>query len=274
MEKRLRDNTIERRSGQKDERWNVPPWLENGVGADARRGFGQGKGRRKRAGILPSGNGAVEQVVCFRKEILTPYVDRGKVFFDPFLLNQLMRNLVSVPRTVVENDPQYKQLISYVVIRSGKLYLTYRRTEKREEKRFPEIYSIGVGGHVNAKDRSQLNLSDSSLWRRAPLLRAALREIQEEVVTPTRINKKPELVCFIDDNSDEVGRLHFGIVWLLDIGSPSIRRGRRGTGEITFLSLAFLRNDKARLERWSRLLVDYFASCGEEVQVQRSIGMI
>lgn len=201
-----------------------------------------------------------EEILCFDREILSSYSGREKVFWDPFLWKRILDNLENFPRATVENDYRYKQLVAYVVVKTDELYLTYKRTKKGAEKRLSEKYSIGIGGHINVDDKSQLTLTDSHQERDMNLfLQAVRREIGEEINLKSRGLEEPELLCFINDDSDEVGKLHFGIVWILKIETPDVSGGKRGVSELRFYDIHSLKARKRRFERWSQLLIDYFA---------------
>src|SRR2546426_10356087 len=53
------------------------------------------------------------------------------------------------PRASMEEDPSFKQIIPYLIVRHrGRLFLVQRSTEGGET-RLHGKYSIGVGGHIN-----------------------------------------------------------------------------------------------------------------------------
>src|SRR4051794_32977075 len=55
-------------------------------------------------------------------------------------------------RDEAETDPEWKQVIPYLVLRDrGSLFLM-RRTRAGSDARLHERYSIGIGGHVNPAD--------------------------------------------------------------------------------------------------------------------------
>src|SRR5260370_20106457 len=56
------------------------------------------------------------------------------------------------PRSEVENDPSFQQIIPYVVFRHGDRYLLTHRLRASSEKRLRKQYSLGVGGHINPRD--------------------------------------------------------------------------------------------------------------------------
>ena len=57
-----------------------------------------------------------------------------------------------IPRPDAENDPDYKQIIPYVVLRRGDEIFMTRRLKKGGEARLHGLMSIGVGGHINPVD--------------------------------------------------------------------------------------------------------------------------
>ncbi len=123
-----------------------------------------------------------------------------------------------------------------------------------------EEYSIGIGGHVNISDSSQLTLFDYD-YEDGFLLQAVSREINEEINIKSGILNEPQLVCFINDDSNDVGKVHFGTVWLLEIREPDVSiKGERGIGKITFDDISNLQAGRSRFERWSQLLIDYLGA--------------
>src|ERR1700682_1106547 len=55
-------------------------------------------------------------------------------------------------RGEVEEDPDYQQIIPYLVFRHRDLYLLTRRLKQSTEKRLRHLYSLGVGCHINPVD--------------------------------------------------------------------------------------------------------------------------
>ena len=56
------------------------------------------------------------------------------------------------PRSEVEEDPGFKQIIPYVVFRSGDGVFCYTRGKSQGEARLHRLRSLGVGGHVSEED--------------------------------------------------------------------------------------------------------------------------
>jgi predicted NUDIX family phosphoesterase len=207
--------------------------------------------------VMEGGGCQVEEhVLCFRRELVPGHLSEAGVFHDDSLWRKISRRLVALPRSAAEKDYRFKQLVVYVVIRSENLYLTYKRTRDTYKGILREHYSIGIGGHVNPIDYGGMDAPEQYAIRM--LRRAVAREIEEEVHIGATVLAGPRMVCLINDDSHDVGRVHFGTVWLAEISAPeACVTGEPGIGEIEFCTLAELRDRRTAFEPWSRLLIDY-----------------
>jgi len=122
-----------------------------------------------------------------------------------YFQHDILKNVTYIDREDAENSPKYKQIIPYVVMTCDDRVLVYKRTKKGGEGRLHEKHSIGIGGHINPIDGKE-----------NPVSNAISREITEEVKFPenTKWNLKP--FALIYDDSNDVGKVHFGFVWLLE----------------------------------------------------------
>jgi hypothetical protein len=91
----------------------------------------------------------------------------------PGLLEQILepKELRFMDRDAAEGDPNFKQLIPYMVIRHGSQFLAYTRGKKGSETRLHALKSIGVGGHVEPCDGPA---RDALQW-------GMMRELREEL---------------------------------------------------------------------------------------------
>ena len=120
-------------------------------------------------------------------------------------------------RPEAEKNPIYKQLIPYVIMAYKDTYLCYIRGAGVDEKRLAQKASIGIGGHINPSDR----ILPSSKNIKEIYFNALGREVAEEVVVGTEHEDK--IIGLINDDSNEVGRVHFGIIhfWRLASKLPA-----------------------------------------------------
>jgi predicted NUDIX family phosphoesterase len=113
-------------------------------------------------------------------------------------------------RAIVEDDPSFKQIIPYVLIRHQDRFLLTQRTSRQTEKRLHGKYSVGIGGHINDLEQSAGHKD---------VIHAGLeRELNEEVrVLGAR--RSLDLVGVISDDSTDVGKVHLGLVFILEVDS-------------------------------------------------------
>lgn len=120
------------------------------------------------------------------------------------ILGMLDNNCFWMDKDKAEEDPNFKQIIGYSAIMSpsGRIF-TYQRARKDKrygEKRLQGKWSIGIGGHVE-RNLNEERIADS-----------IEREIDEEVETDGI--QSITLIGGINDDSNSVGRVHFGILLL------------------------------------------------------------
>jgi predicted NUDIX family phosphoesterase len=151
-------------------------------------------------------------------------------------------------RRQMEEDPSFKQLIPYCVLRCGETVFRYTRGKKMGEKRLHALESIGVGGHISLADDRPLIGDVADTYRDA-----MHRELAEEVVIDSPFRE--QCVGLINDDSTPVGQVHLGIVHLLDLEHPAVRRESALT-QAAFLSIAEVRAGRERLETWSQFCLD------------------
>ena len=155
------------------------------------------------------------------------------------------------PRSKVESDPDFKQLIPYMIFcytdSSGRVSLfQYVRGKGMGENRLHQKRSIGVGGHISAEDIGE---HSEHVYREG-----MLRELNEEVVLRTTFTER--CVGLINDDATEVGRVHLGIVHRLDVAEPNILSNESELIESGFMPLDELRRHREQMESWSAISLD------------------
>lgn len=162
-------------------------------------------------------------------------------------------------RDSLEKDPQYLQIIPYVVLKCGDKYIRYTRTSAGGEARLHDMMSVGVGGHIDAKDVIWMRDSTVSLAR--TLEDAAYREVAEEVGHV--IMTDYENIGLLVDFTDEVGRVHIGVVMVWEIHSSYVPIAHEDQlTSVELVTLEQLQADKNRMEKWSQHVVDYLNTSG------------
>lgn len=158
-------------------------------------------------------------------------------------LDVVQGNCTFLGRDVAENDPGHKQIISYCVIMSGDRVFMTRRTKKQTEARLHDRMSIGIGGHVASVDEGP-----------DLVLRGLRRELEEEVYISGDYTMR--YVGVINDNSTEVGKVHAGICYLVQVapGDCEIREKEKMTGG--WVRFADIGQYYDNFEEWSKIVVN------------------
>jgi predicted NUDIX family phosphoesterase len=192
-----------------------------------------------------------EMVLVVRRELLESIgMFQGLQFdVDRYLVPMLSReNNFFVPRSSAETDPSLKQIIPYAILVSGGKVLRYKRGKKSGEQRLVAKGSIGIGGHMNDRDEGLFALDKDAY------LAGVQREINEEVVIEAPLTNR--VVALINDDSNEVGQVHLGVVHVLDLANPFAEKRENMILGIEFMTPGQLRAERETLETWSQILVD------------------
>jgi predicted NUDIX family phosphoesterase len=144
-------------------------------------------------------------------------------------------------RPAAEEDPGFKQLIPYVVVRDAERVFLMERTDAGGDKRLHRKASIGVGGHLNPVDEGD-----------DPLMVGLRREWAEEL----DVVWEPEfkLVGLLNDDSNPVGSVHLGVVFTVEAAGRSVQvreHEKLGGRMVTTTEVA---EAWPRLETWSQLV--------------------
>ena len=148
-----------------------------------------------------------------------------------------------VRRGDAEDDPSHKQVIPYLVLRDGERWFLMRRTRAGGDARLHDLWSIGVGGHLNPGD--------------GDVAGGLRREWSEEVIAD--FDPEFEPVGLLNDDTTAVGSVHVGFVYLADAGGRpvEIRETDKLTG--SFATTDEVRAVRDAMETWSRLVFDALA---------------
>jgi predicted NUDIX family phosphoesterase len=153
-------------------------------------------------------------------------------------------------RVRAETDPAFKQIIPYVVVTDGKGILHYVRGKKAGEQRLVAKGSIGIGGHINDEDYS-LFIDGLQAFQDA-----VKREVCEELTVQGLFDARP--VGLINDDSTEVGQVHFGIVHVLFCTPEKVKKNEQVITQVEFVPIEELKVKREQMESWSQLCLDNF----------------
>lgn len=155
-------------------------------------------------------------------------------------------------RAEAEADPTHKQLIPYCLIRCGSSILHYTRGKSGGEDRLHAKLSVGVGGHINPVDTGNGRTGKDAYFA------AVERELSEELVFDGAHSNR--IAALLNDDSNEVGRVHLGVVHVIEVENTRIASREDALSELGFSELAELQGPLfARLETWSQHVIEGIA---------------
>jgi len=190
---------------------------------------------------------AEERVLCFERKLLD---DLGafqglSLEVERFLpLISTPKNLVYRNRAEAELDRRYKQVIPYVIITSKDRVLQYRRGTGGEETRLHGKFSIGIGGHISDEDHGLFSQGTLGYFD------GMRRELKEEVEIEAA---DAPAVAVLNDDSTDVGYVHFGIVHIVQVPNEAVAGHRKGIVAPEFISIQEAVRKSSQYESWSSL---------------------
>ena len=153
------------------------------------------------------------------------------------------------PRSEVETDPAFKQLIPYIVLKCGDLLFHYRRGSAGTEKRLQALRSVGIGGHISEADAA---------GGTDPYHTGMMRELTEEVELGCGFRER--CIGFINDDRTPVGRVHLGVVHLFELDAPAAKSREDALADAGFAPLSKLVAEKEQFETWSQFVLETLSS--------------
>ncbi len=193
---------------------------------------------------------AEERVLCFERKLLEELgVFQGlSLEVEKYLpVVTSAAHLVYRNRSEAEQDPRYKQLIPYVLLVCHDKILRYRRGRGGQETRLHGLYSVGVGGHISEEDHGLFS-SDRGYQE------GMRRELMEEVAIDAGHGPA---VAAINDDSTEVGRVHFGVVHVVRVSDGNIANRCSGIVGPEFIPMVDAVKDPSGYESWSRFCLEH-----------------
>lgn len=148
------------------------------------------------------------------------------------------------PRGEAEVDPDWKQVIPYLLVRDGERLFLMQRTAAGGDARLHDRWTLGIGGHLNPGDGGVLG--------------GLRREFHEEMSADW--DPEPSLIGLLNDDSTPVGQVHVGIIFAADAaGRPmAVRETDKLRG--SFVEPSDVRPVYDRLETWSQFLFDFVSA--------------
>ena len=171
---------------------------------------------------------------------------------DSATVNIQSKDVVIMQRALLEINPKFRQLIPYVVVKQGDKYLAYERSKSGGESRLHNLFSIGIGGHVDAVDAVY---DEKGVFQLTDTLRTGMyRELHEELGLTESDFLGMTTIGYLSKDVTPVDEVHLGIVLVAEVHADLVVTSKEDA-----LNLAgFLTADelaKLNLESWSETVV-------------------
>ncbi len=171
--------------------------------------------------------------------------EKTKKIIDTFESYEVKR------RGDMEEDPSYKQLIGYVLLKDANTneVLVYKRLVGGGEARLHGKASVGIGGHMN-------EVEGKTIFEMLKI--NAARELNEEVgVSEEEALNNLHFIGLINDDKTEVGQVHIGVVYECKVDKSKVEVKEDDT-----LVIKWMTADEAKAEEnyetWSEFLKPIF----------------
>lgn len=171
--------------------------------------------------------------------------EKTKKIIDTFELYEVKR------RGDMEEDPSYKQLIGYVLLKDSNTndVLVYKRLVGGGEARLHGKASVGIGGHMN-------EVEGKTIFEMLKI--NAARELNEEVgVSEEEALNNLHFIGLINDDKTEVGQVHVGVVYECKVDKIKVEVKEDDTLVIKWMSAEEAKSEE-NYETWSEFLKPIF----------------
>lgn len=153
-----------------------------------------------------------------------------------------------VDRACAEPDSQWQQVIPYIVLQTRDQKRTAVYLRRGTETRLHDLWSCGIGGHINPQDRAGAHASFRDI-----LVSGMTRELDEEL-TGRPAGDSPDFCGMINEMVTDVGQVHLGAVFRIQTDMPDDYVPGPELTRFQWMQTSGL--SSLNMELWSRLALE------------------
>lgn len=160
----------------------------------------------------------IEKVLCINRDALPEsWIEQKTILpmdLESFIHQCSQSGYAFINRPQAEQDLGKKQVIPYILLQSldGERTAVYNR--QGSEKRLHDLWSAGIGGHINPIDRQGATASFKEI-----LISGMERELDEELIQRPETDRV-EFSGVISEDLTPVGSVHLGAVFRILTADP------------------------------------------------------
>ncbi len=160
-----------------------------------------------------------ESVLCIHRDRLPSSWVKTKSIL-PLDLNTFVEECTQsgfdfIIRKEAEQNPDLKQVIPYILLQTQNSETAiYNR--QGSEKRLHDLWSLGIGGHINPIDQKNKQASFKDI-----LICGMERELDEELIKRPPLDQA-KFVGIISEDITDVGSVHLGAVFQIITKTPEL----------------------------------------------------
>ena len=193
-----------------------------------------------------------ETVLCIKRNLLPRSWTQQKsvvpLELDLFIENCSAAGFKFINRADAEKDTSYKQIIPYIILQTTNFEKTAIYNRQGSEQRLHDLWSIGIGGHINPIDMETQNDSFKQI-----LITGMERELNEELDQRPK-EDHPGFKGVISEDVTGVGKVHLGAVFRILTNAPEKYLPGSELFQFTWEKTKNL--EQLKLELWSKLALD------------------
>lgn len=180
---------------------------------------------------------------------LLTYKEQGFIHGNSDELKIIVQKGLFRKRQELEEDLLFKQIIPYGLISNKNSFYLFKRTSGQTEKRLQNLFSLGVGGHMNP--------GNSVVSEDQYLIDELKRELFEEVrLLNGCMIEKIEFIGFINDDTIQVGRFHLGLLYNIQLSSNEVCVNETDKMTAEWIEKPDLHDFYECMETWTKLAYD------------------
>ena len=198
---------------------------------------------------------ASEKVLCIPRDRLPRiWMEKRSVQpleFKTFIDQCTQSGFGFTDRSVAERDTSLKQVIPYIVIQTSDKARTAVYSRQGSEKRLHDLWSLGIGGHINPVDNSSRIDSFQDI-----LETGMYRKLSEELVKRPGLDM-PQFSGIINEDITDVGSVHLGAVFRILTRFPEEYIPGPELFDFQWMKTRDLK--EVTMELWSELALELFS---------------